>query len=193
MRVRVRKPLWTAKEPALVLILSLFQVDSPCSSPASLTPATSLANLATASRELKPLTQQKVLPDGSIQIPIKVEGAAVAVETEQPAPTPMDVEESGAPGLGGGGKMEEVVAAAAAPSSTAPGVPPPAPLHVSELELKVLSGCLSRWRQEVEESIEYLNTSIGEIEKDIGMMYTSPGLQKRAYRLHAVMVSARKK
>jgi len=171
-----------------------MQVDSPCHSPASLTPASSMANLhqpthqVSPPRHLEKSPPLKTLPDGSVNIPIRIEGVVVAGrgDTEgESAPTPMDVEESVAkPTQEGAVKVEEVKVGVVSQA----GVPPPAPRHVSELELKVLKGCLDRWRQEVEDDIEYLNRSIAEIDKDISGMYNHPGLHQRAYRLHAVMV-----
>jgi len=199
-----------------------MQVDSPCHSPASLTPASSMANLhqavspssmanlqqvvspssmanlhqAVSPSPMANLQQTvlqvspprqidesppalKTLPDGSVNIPIVVVAGRSDGEGEN-APTPMDVEDAGVVKAGESlVKVGEVGGAR---------VPPPAPRHVSELELKVLSGCLSRWRQEAEEEIEYLNRSIAEIDKDISEMYNQPGLHQKAYMLHAVMV-----
>jgi len=139
-----------------------MQVDSPCPSPASLTPATSLANLATegsmASQNLEPIQ----LPDCSVSIPI------IREETEPAAPTDMEVE----------GNLPTT------PRSTNT----PAPRHVSELELKVLSTCLTRWGREVEEDIAGLNKALQDVEAAIAVMYEEPGLKQRGYRLHAVMV-----
>ena len=64
----------------------------------------------------------------------------------------------------------------------------PQPRLVSELELKVLSSCLSRWSREVEEEVAMLNSNLREIEERIQGMYEDEGLRQRGYRLHAVMV-----
>lgn len=124
-----------------------MQVDSPCPSPASLTPANSVSNLANPD-----LT---VLPDGSVSIPI------VRQEKET---TDMEVEDKVVENKG------------------------PTPKHVSELELKVLSSCLTRWGKEVEEQISSLNSTLRDIEGAIRVMYDEPELKQRGYRLHAVMV-----
>lgn len=144
---------------------STMQVDSPCPSPASLTPASSLANLATegvmTSSPPEPAAPVQ-LPDGSISIPI------VREEAEPAPPTDMEVE-------GGSLPTPRV-------QST------PAPRHVSELELKVLSSCLARWGREVEEEMASLNKALEDISGAIAVMYEEPGLRLRGYRLHAVMV-----
>jgi len=148
---------------------STMQVDSPCPSPASLTPATSLANLSTLAPE-GPTTNnpsdQVQHPDGSVSIPI-------IREDSDPPPTDMEVE---------------------TPVSTTNNASinrinsNPAPRHVSELELKVLSSCLGRWGKEVEEDMASLNKSLQDIEAAIAVMYEEPSLRKKGYRLHAVMV-----
>jgi len=152
---------------------TLMQVDSPCPSPASLTPASSMVNLATAGakQEKSPL---KTLPDGSVQIPIKME------TVEKNTPTPMEVE------------LESDDAKTLSPDSSCPQQPlvpgQPVPRYVSELELKVLSACLTRWRQEVEEDLAALNGALEEVETKIKDMYETPSLSNNGYRLHAVMV-----
>jgi len=141
---------------------SCMQVDSPCPSPASLTPASSLANLATEGVSTNPLEKSQ-LPDGSISIPI------IREEADPAPPTDMEVE--------------------ASPLPTTPRVNnSPAPRHVSELELKVLSSCLGRWGKEVEEEIANLNKALQDISAAIAVMYEEPCLRQRGYRLHAVMV-----
>jgi len=144
-----------------------MQVDSPCPSP-SLTPSSTLVNLNASSKS--PL---KTLPDGSIQIPIKVEQA------EPGTPTPMEVEPAPESVEG---KMESTS------TSQPDGANYPTPRHVSELELKVLSACLSRWRHEVEEDLASLNAALMDIDTKIREMYEVPSLNQNKYRLHAVMV-----
>jgi len=141
-----------------------MQVDSPCPSPASLTPANSVANLCTellsqgsAPPAPAPCPVPKVLPDGSVHIPI--------VRQEPESTTAMEVEQHPS--------TECLV---------------PRPRHVSDLELKVLSGCLQRWRQEVDEQMASLERDIRDMESQIGAMYEEQELRKRGYRLHAVMV-----
>jgi len=155
-----------------------MQVDSPCPSPASLTPANSVANLCTeVLSQGSPSTavpsshpSPKVLPDGSVSIPIVRQEApesSTAMEVEHPA-TPAPCSTS------------------AMVSSTQSVVPRPS--HVSDLELKVLSGCLQRWRSEVEEQMASLNRDIKDMESQIAAMYEEQQLRNRGYRLHAVMV-----
>jgi len=147
---------------------STMQVDSPCPSPASLTPATSLANLSNLMPEGGPSnnpTEQVQLPDGSVSIPI-------IREEPDPSPTDMEVET----------QLPNTATNTTRINSS------PAPRHVSELELKVLSSCLGRWGKEVEEEMASLNKSLQDIEAAIAVMYEEPNLRKRGYRLHAVMV-----
>lgn len=138
-----------------------MQVDSPCPSPASLTPSTSLTNLTSVGKTAEKATSLKTLPDGSIIIPIRVEG---------PEPTPMEVETSHP-----AGQDLEI------PEGLAP-------RHLSELELKVISAALTRWRKEVEEDIAALSKALQDIEHEISMMYEDPSLKQNPYKLHAVMV-----
>ena len=146
-----------------------MQVDSPCPSPASLTPASSMVNLNAPSKsELSPL---HVLPDGSVQIPIKIE------TVDKNAPVPMEVESC----------VELQDAKIQSPAKQGL-VNCPTPRYVSELELKVLSSCLTRWRQEIEEDLSSLNSSLQEVETKIQEMYNTPALTNNGYRLHAVMV-----
>ena len=147
---------------------TLMQVDSPCPSPASLTPASSMVNLnASPKQEKSPLN---MLPDGSIQIPIKIDNP------DKNAPTPMEVESADVP-------IDEVKTV-----TSTPVIVGPAPRCVSDLELKVLSGCIARWRQEIEEDVAALNSSLAEVESRIREMYETPTLARCGYKLHAVMV-----
>lgn len=144
-----------------------MQVDSPCPSPVSLTPASSMVNLDTCggSMEKSPL---KTLPDGSLQIPIQIE------TPEKNSSTPMEI--------------ESVVEPELKPDILVPKVSGPKPKHVSDLELKVLSSCLSRWKQEIEEELSSLNSALKEVEEKIQTIYDTPTLKNKAYQLHAVMV-----
>ena len=146
---------------------NLMQVDSPCPSPASLTPASSMSNLNASPKQDK---SQNLPSDGFIQIPIKVENF------DKDLPTPMDVELSDAP--------SDAVEA----QCTVPPVSGPTPRYVSDLELKVISGCISRWRQEIEEDVAALNNSLAEVDRRIQEMYDTPTLTTCGYKLHAVMV-----
>ncbi|XP_035225907.1 ubiquitin carboxyl-terminal hydrolase 28-like isoform X1 [Stegodyphus dumicola] len=64
----------------------------------------------------------------------------------------------------------------------------PSPQHVSELELKVLQACLKRWRKEIETNVKTLQDNINNIDNTIKEIYNDPSLQKKPYRLHAVLV-----
>ena len=113
--------------PQYLLVFIFGQVDSPCPSPASLTPSTSVTNLASLGKSSAEKTAAgglKTLSDGSVIIPIRVECPE----------TPMEVETEPPEG--------------------------PAPRHLSELELKVMSGALTRWRKEVEEDIAALDKAL---------------------------------
>ena len=125
-----------------------MQVDnSPCPSPATLTPAQSVSNLG------------------------EQEAAVTSVEADTSTDQMMEVETETDP-------SGDVPAAVSAPR----------PKFVSELELKVLSSCLGRWIQEVEEEISKLRSLLQEIEETITRMYEEDGLKRCEYRLHAVMV-----
>jgi hypothetical protein len=93
---------------------------------------TNLAAISNKTSE-KPATGLKTLPDGSVVIPIRVECPE----------TPMEVETSPAD-----------------PELSEPKAEFPAPRHLSELELKVISAALTRWRKEVEEEIAALNKDL---------------------------------
>merc|ERR1719233_2420719 len=138
---------------------STMQVDSPCPSPAN------LSNLVPEGGLPNNPTEQVQLPDGSVSIPI-------IREEPDPSPTDMEVET----------QIPNTTTNTTRVNSS------PAPRHVSELELKVLSSCLGRWGKEVEEEMASLNKSLQDIEAAIAVMYEEPNLRKRGYRLHAVMV-----
>ncbi|XP_078265864.1 ubiquitin carboxyl-terminal hydrolase 25 isoform X3 [Rhinoraja longicauda] len=64
----------------------------------------------------------------------------------------------------------------------------PAPRHITEDELRVLEGCLHRWRTEVENDTRDLQESIGRLHRTIELMYTDKTMMQVPYRLHAVLV-----
>lgn len=64
----------------------------------------------------------------------------------------------------------------------------PSPQHISELELKVFQACLKRWRKEVESKVKNLQENINNIDNTIKEIYNDSSLQKKPYRLHAVLV-----
>ncbi|GIY48602.1 hypothetical protein CDAR_499552 [Caerostris darwini] len=64
----------------------------------------------------------------------------------------------------------------------------PSPQHISDLELKVFQQCLKRWRKEVESNVKNLQENINNIDNTIKEIYNDSSLQKKPYRLHAVLV-----
>ncbi|XP_059913209.1 ubiquitin carboxyl-terminal hydrolase 25 isoform X4 [Gadus macrocephalus] len=64
----------------------------------------------------------------------------------------------------------------------------PAPRHVTDEELRVLEGCLHRWRSEVENDTRDLQGSISRIHRTIELMYSDKSMMQVPYRLHAVLV-----
>uniref|UniRef100_A0A8C1BM54 Ubiquitin carboxyl-terminal hydrolase 25 n=1 Tax=Cyprinus carpio carpio TaxID=630221 RepID=A0A8C1BM54_CYPCA len=64
----------------------------------------------------------------------------------------------------------------------------PAPRHITEEELRVLEGCLHRWRSEVENDTRDLQASISRIHRTIELMYSDKSMMQAPYRLHAVLV-----
>ncbi|XP_049599304.1 ubiquitin carboxyl-terminal hydrolase 25 isoform X9 [Syngnathus scovelli] len=64
----------------------------------------------------------------------------------------------------------------------------PAPRHITEEELRVLEGCLHRWRSEVENDTRDLQESIKRILRTIELMYSDKSMMQVPYRLHAVLV-----
>ncbi|XP_034034831.1 ubiquitin carboxyl-terminal hydrolase 25 isoform X4 [Thalassophryne amazonica] len=64
----------------------------------------------------------------------------------------------------------------------------PAPRHITEEELRVLEGCLHRWRSEVENDTRDLQGSITRIHRTIEVMYSDKSMMQVPYRLHAVLV-----
>nr|XP_023700800.1 ubiquitin carboxyl-terminal hydrolase 25 [Paramormyrops kingsleyae] len=64
----------------------------------------------------------------------------------------------------------------------------PAPRHITEDELRVLEGCLKRWRSEVEKDTRELQGSIARIHRTMELMYADKSMMQVPYRLHAVLV-----
>ncbi|XP_070551916.1 ubiquitin carboxyl-terminal hydrolase 25-like isoform X2 [Ptychodera flava] len=64
----------------------------------------------------------------------------------------------------------------------------PSPKHVTDGELKVLQGCLRRWRTEVESDVRDLQDNIRQLNQQIDVMYDEDELKKFPYLLHAVLV-----
>ncbi|XP_019713291.1 ubiquitin carboxyl-terminal hydrolase 25 isoform X6 [Hippocampus comes] len=64
----------------------------------------------------------------------------------------------------------------------------PAPRHITEEELRVLEGCLHRWRSEVENDTRDLQDSIKRIHRTVELMYSDKSMMQVPYRLHAVLV-----
>ncbi|XP_059506119.1 ubiquitin carboxyl-terminal hydrolase 25 isoform X4 [Stegostoma tigrinum] len=64
----------------------------------------------------------------------------------------------------------------------------PAPRQITEDELRVLEGCLHRWRMEVENDTRDLQESIARLHRTIDLMYTDKTMMQVPYRLHAVLV-----
>jgi len=173
-----------------------MQVDSPCCSPVSLTPASSTTNLSSSPNLLTSPAPSKLkqLPDGSLQIPIRVEGINPTNSTpDKQEQTPMEVEAED--DAGNGAVMTDVTGGSdasvgmTAGEATHMGMPHvPAPKHITELEMKVLSSCLTRWRKEIEDELALLKSALYKVENSISSMYSCPDLQLQEYHLHAVMV-----
>ncbi|KAK7125559.1 hypothetical protein R3I93_021050 [Phoxinus phoxinus] len=64
----------------------------------------------------------------------------------------------------------------------------PAPRNITDEELRVLEGCLHRWRSEVENDTRDLQASISRIHRTIELMYSDKSMMQVPYRLHAVLV-----
>ncbi|CAL1279919.1 unnamed protein product [Larinioides sclopetarius] len=64
----------------------------------------------------------------------------------------------------------------------------PSPQHISDMELKVFQACLKRWRKEIESNVKNLQENINNIDNTIKEIYNDSSLQKKPYRLHAVLV-----
>ena len=145
-----------------------MQVDSPCHSPASLTPAQSLANLG-GQAETSPDPGAPLSPGSGREEPEAGQGDSSHGGQGDTSQDAMEVETA---------DSEQPI----------PPIQPPRPRFVSEMEMKVLSSCLGRWIKEVEEEIVALTRSLESIEASISVMYEEEGIKVRGYRLHAVMV-----
>ena len=140
-----------------------MQVDSPCPSPVSLTPASSLSQLPTPE-----LTTTSSPPGLEEMEATTSQDAAMEVECEDQQPQQITMQ--------------------ATPTVATTATTIPRPKHVSEMEMKVLSSCFNRWIHEVEEDIARLSQALRDIEDSISVMYDEESLKMRGYRLHAVMV-----
>ena len=167
---------------------SLMQVDSPVSSP-KMTPASSLSNLTnTSTATAVAIASDQALGDGDEAMEVEMSGG--------PEVAPAKEDEMNG--------CDSVVAEAA----------DPAPKHVTEVELRLLQvcdsphtfvfpapsniyvlpmysllqDCLTRWKSEVEQDIQSLESAIQRIEHQIETMYTDDSLRQLEYQLHAVMV-----
>uniref|UniRef100_A0A8C9YQI1 ubiquitinyl hydrolase 1 n=1 Tax=Sander lucioperca TaxID=283035 RepID=A0A8C9YQI1_SANLU len=122
--------------------------------------------------------------------------------TGQPLPPPSTAEQDSLPALETSGSPSGLSAAPAAAQQqripihkpfTQSRLPPdlpmhPAPRHITEEELRVLEGCLHRWRSEVENDTRDLQGSINRIHRTIDLMYSDKSMMQVPYRLHAVLV-----
>ncbi|XP_070201808.1 ubiquitin carboxyl-terminal hydrolase 25-like isoform X2 [Littorina saxatilis] len=64
----------------------------------------------------------------------------------------------------------------------------PTPKQISDSELRVLQNCLQRWRQEVENDVRELQSTISTLETKLDKMYSDDSMQRHPYHLHAVLV-----
>uniref|UniRef100_A0A8D2L1M4 ubiquitinyl hydrolase 1 n=1 Tax=Varanus komodoensis TaxID=61221 RepID=A0A8D2L1M4_VARKO len=64
----------------------------------------------------------------------------------------------------------------------------PAPRVITEDEMNLVRTCLQRWREEVEQDIRDLKTSIALLSQAIDQVYSDPELCQVPYHLHAVLV-----
>uniref|UniRef100_A0A671WPN2 Ubiquitin carboxyl-terminal hydrolase 25 n=1 Tax=Sparus aurata TaxID=8175 RepID=A0A671WPN2_SPAAU len=122
--------------------------------------------------------------------------------TGQQLPTPSTAEQDSLPPLESSGPASGPTTAPAAAQQqrvpihkpfTQSRLPPdlpmhPAPRHITEEELRVLEGCLHRWRSEVENDTRDLQGSITRIHRTIELMYSDKSMMQVPYRLHAVLV-----
>ncbi|ETE72605.1 Ubiquitin carboxyl-terminal hydrolase 28, partial [Ophiophagus hannah] len=65
---------------------------------------------------------------------------------------------------------------------------PVAPRAISEDEMSLVISCLQKWREEVEQDIEDLKTSMLMLSESMDHVYTDPQLCQVPYHLHAVLV-----
>uniref|UniRef100_A0AAQ5YUK1 Ubiquitin carboxyl-terminal hydrolase 25 n=1 Tax=Amphiprion ocellaris TaxID=80972 RepID=A0AAQ5YUK1_AMPOC len=122
--------------------------------------------------------------------------------TGQQLPPPSTAEQDSLPPLESSGPASGPTTATTAPQQqrvpihkpfTQSRLPPdipmhPAPRHITEEELRVLEGCLHRWRSEVENDTRDLQGSITRIQRTIELMYSDKSMMQVPYRLHAVLV-----
>uniref|UniRef100_A0A3Q1G1S8 Ubiquitin carboxyl-terminal hydrolase 25 n=1 Tax=Acanthochromis polyacanthus TaxID=80966 RepID=A0A3Q1G1S8_9TELE len=122
--------------------------------------------------------------------------------TGQQLPPPSTAEQESLPPLESSGPASGPTTATTAPQQqrvpihkpfTQSRLPPdipmhPAPRHITEEELRVLEGCLHRWRSEVENDTRDLQGSITRIQRTIELMYSDKSMMQVPYRLHAVLV-----
>ncbi|XP_039633201.1 ubiquitin carboxyl-terminal hydrolase 25 isoform X4 [Perca fluviatilis] len=122
--------------------------------------------------------------------------------TGQPLPPPSTAEQDSLPALETSGPASGLSAPPAAAQQqrvpihkpfTQSRLPPdlpmhPAPRHITDEELRVLEGCLHRWRSEVENDTRDLQGSINRIHRTIDVMYSDKSMMQVPYRLHAVLV-----
>ncbi|XP_022052312.2 ubiquitin carboxyl-terminal hydrolase 25 isoform X1 [Acanthochromis polyacanthus] len=122
--------------------------------------------------------------------------------TGQQLPPPSTAEQESLPPLESSGPASGPTTATTAPqpqrvpihkpftqSRLPPDIPMhPAPRHITEEELRVLEGCLHRWRSEVENDTRDLQGSITRIQRTIELMYSDKSMMQVPYRLHAVLV-----
>lgn len=122
--------------------------------------------------------------------------------TGQQLPPPSTAEQDSLPPLESSGPASGPATATTAPQQqrvpihkpfTQSRLPPdipmhPAPRHITEEELRVLEGCLHRWRSEVENDTRDLQGSITRIQRTIELMYSDKSMMQVPYRLHAVLV-----
>ncbi|XP_051903202.1 ubiquitin carboxyl-terminal hydrolase 28 isoform X1 [Hippocampus zosterae] len=66
--------------------------------------------------------------------------------------------------------------------------PHPTPHSITEEELHFVTGCLQRWRTEVESDINELKENIDRLSQTLEGMYSDNSLCQAPYRLHAVLV-----
>ncbi|XP_061104518.1 ubiquitin carboxyl-terminal hydrolase 25 isoform X4 [Conger conger] len=108
----------------------------------------------------------------------------------QPAPSTADQGPSSLPEAPAAGPQQRVsIHKPFTQSRLPPDLPMhPAPRHITEEELRVLEGCLHRWRSEVENDTRDLQASISRIHRTIELMYSDKTMMQVPYRLHAVLV-----
>lgn len=109
--------------------------------------------------------------------------AAPDVEMASPSSGRPAAESSAPPGDPG-----DAPQATAASRSASGDTTQPSPRHVSDAELRVLQGCLRRWRAEVENDVKELQEGVCRLDSAIRDIYNEASLRKVAYRLHAVLV-----